>query len=59
MLNNENPNPNKIPSTIVREVQLLNSGLTIRDLASKLSMRIPELITKLQTLGIITIGFSS
>jgi hypothetical protein len=39
---------------VVREIVISNAGLTVRELASKLSMRIPELTTRLIDLGVLT-----
>jgi hypothetical protein len=39
---------------VVREIVISNAGLTVRELASKLSMRIPELTSRLIDLGVLT-----
>ena len=44
-------NKPKGPATIVTEVIVPGSGLTIRDLSSKLSLRLPDLLKKLVELG--------
>jgi small GTP-binding protein len=44
-------NKPKGPATIVTEVIIPGSGLTIRDLSSKLSLRLPDLLKKLVEVG--------
>jgi len=44
-------NKPKGPATIVTEVIVPGSGLTIRDLSSKLSLRLPDLLKKLVEMG--------
>ena len=46
-------NNRKAPTTVVREVTLPAEGLTIRDLAQKLSMRVTELTRKLEDMGVV------
>jgi len=41
----------KGPATVVTEVIIPSSGLTIRDLSSKLSIRLPDLLKKLVAMG--------